>query len=920
MTRLVYNEHEFPLISEGDLILGRHRENDIPLADGKASRRHARVFRKDDGTVWVEDLDSANGTMVNDEEISAPRQLVDGDQIVIGKAKIRFIGDAINSTSAHETRVVVDDPKQLLHKTVGGCRLDSIIGSGPQGTVFRGHQLSLGRAVAVKVFHETFLKRDPQFAERFMTEARQAGRVQHHNVVKIYECGQDEGFLWYCMELVEGETVEDLLARDGKLEPPLAMIMVEQIAHALKAAHDMGVYHGDVHPGTVMLSREGKIKLLDLGLVRILQARRSGSGTKRIVGNPWYMSPERAQGEIGDGRSDIYSLGCLAYHLLAGEPPFHDDSPKAILRAQLEQPIPNISEKISHIPNKVDEFIHSMLAKNPAWRFANMDEVLSDIAQVKAACSSLAKYAAPTQKKSHDDGSGDRSHAAKAQTNSEYPAPTAPKAEASRSRAVFWVSVCVIMGVAYLLSGISFTKLFEVKTTPSHHEGASLPASITPTTQVASPSNDAPASAINANNSAPVTPVAPAAPASSVMPHDVAWKKAQSDMAEQRSKNNWGAAELRLNRFAAEISAAPEAANYVALIQTKRDSLYVAGDAWYRQEIAQLPNADQAAHIAPRLARLSELRDKSLSRNREDAESRYQELVTKLDQQLRSAQRQARHAVEEGKAEQLEPIAKSLEPWFTGTPLVSMHRQFANLLNEAKAAQPWLPLSHQSGQISSEKIASGKQALAIGAALFVMGDNDRAKKLLLNHPALMSGELVRRREALFGRDAAILSFAEVADLQFIETLLGDVRLVDGVLTGVGQAACGFSVAVPVGGHNWQVSMQLTMPWHDARSSPAIGQIVVSLVKEEKADLTLRMDADNIALMVHSAKGWENYSLIRRADQCHLRFACRSGQLTIFINNEVVAEIPEARIVSGSHLHVECVDTAWTVDELHVVGE
>jgi serine/threonine protein kinase len=911
MPRLVFNGSEFPLTSEAELILGRHRENDIPLPDGKASRRHARVFCKKDGTVWVEDLESANGTLVNDEEIFTPRKLIDGDQIVIGKAKIRFLGDTVETTPENGVTVIEDDPKMLLDKIVGGCRLLSIIGSGPQGTVYRARQMSLGREVAVKIFHAGFIKRDPEFVDRFMTEARQSGRVQHHHVVKVHECGHDDGMLWYSMELVEGDTLEDLLARDGKLAPQLATIIIEQAAQALKAAHGLGVYHGDVHPGTLMLSREGKIKLLDLGLVRVVHASRSAGGKKKVVGNPWYMSPERAQGEMGDARSDIYSLGCIYYHLLAGEPPFHDDSPKAILKAQLEQPIPNIAEKISTSPKKIDEFIHSMLAKNPAWRFASMEEVLQDIAQVKIAWAQQTQNAekeAHATKNRNDGYGSDRSKGHPGQNNERAQARVNKQSAKRASRAVWWVSIFALIGVAYLFSGISFSPILHgSKNDQSEKEthGSGQPSHVNHEQPVISAANNTNLNQANSNSGAPQGQPAPnTQPAS-------AWKNVQNEIAEHMKNNNWGAAELRLNRFAESDLAKADA----ELIRAKREHLHVAGDTWYRQQITNLPDANDPAKTAPRLARLSELRDVSLSRNRADAESRYQELITKLDQQLRHARRQARHAVEEGKLDELSRLSKTLEPWFINTPIVGVYRQFAALTKEASTAKS---LWQTQWQATKEKLltARGEPALAAGAALLLAGYSDEARKLLLNDPALASGEFVRRREALFGREAAILSFSDFADLQYIETLVGEVRLVDGVLTGVGQSACGFAIAVPVGGQQWQAGMQLTMKT-PAKSD---GQMVISIVKADVAELTLRIETNKLELAVHSAKGWENFSPTRPNDPLNIRFACRAGLLTVLINNEAIAEIKDARIPMHSQLRIECADTQWTVDELQVMSE
>src|SRR5271170_2733590 len=280
MSKLVYDGKEFVLVNE--LVMGRHRDNPIPLADGKASRRHARVFAKEDHSDWVEDLDSANGTLVNGEEIFSPRQLKDGDRIVIGKCKVVYRSDAPEATPAAGSPVAAD-PAAMVGTLVGGYRIGALLAAGSMGVVYKAKQLSLDREVAVKIFNAEVIKRDQEFAERFLREARVAGSVPHPSVVQIHECGQQDSLLWYSMELVDGETLEDLLSRDGRLEPLLALIVADQAAAALQAAHAKGLVHGDVTPANLMLSKGGKIKLLDLGLAKVLNSGRAATRAKKVA-------------------------------------------------------------------------------------------------------------------------------------------------------------------------------------------------------------------------------------------------------------------------------------------------------------------------------------------------------------------------------------------------------------------------------------------------------------------------------------------------------------------------------------------------------------------------------------------------------------------------------------------------------------
>lgn len=901
MPRLVYEAKEFPLKPEVEVVIGRHRDNVIPIADGKASRKHCRVFVKPDGTVWVEDLESANGTTVNDDEIFSPRKLTDGDQIIIGKAKIRFLGDTVETTPANGMTVIQADPKELLDRLVGGCRLTSVIGSAHLGTVYRGKQLSLGREVAVKIFKAEMLKRDPGFAERFLTEARRAGSVMHPNVVQIHECGHDDGLLWYSMELVEGETLEDLVTRDGQLDPMLALVIAEQAATALQAAHAKGVMHGDVNPGNLMLAGEGKLKLLDLGLVRVLNSGRNAAGKKRVIGNPWYMSPERAKGEDGDARSDIYSLGCVLFHLLTGEPPFDAESPREILKAHVERPIPNAADAVTGLPKKIDEVLHSMLSKNPSWRYGSIDEVIPDL---RAAREAVAKNPPKTKAKNSSSSNGTAAgadHAAQAAVNLERSQVRAERAqEHSIRNLVVLVLLVVILGIAYSFSGVSFSKV--IANVNNHKTGTA-----------ADPFTDPPTTTASATSSTTPTPTPvgqPQAPTGN--PAAERWKAAQVEIDALVKQGDWGAAELRLARVADELKAMPTGAAFAQGVRLKGEQLKLDGEAWYRTQIAALPDATTAANVAPRLAQLSAVRDRSLAVNRGDAEIRYQELVTQLDQQLRAARRQARQAIEAGKPESLGAIAQQLAPWFTGTPLAGVHRQFSALTREAVAAKP-LWRADWSATRESLLAAKGESALAAGAVLLLVGDTDGGRKVLLGEAALSQGTLVRRREALFGREAAILSFSDLGDLQYIETLQGDVRLENSALTGVGTEPCGLAIAVPVGGPSWNAGLTLTL-------GKGAGQAVISCVKADTAELSLRIEADKLVMKLHSAIGWENHEEPRPKGPLAVRLVSRNNALQVLVNNKVVGESKQARISAGSQLRIEVADVTWTLDDVQVVGQ
>ena len=893
MSKLVYDGKDFPLVHE--LVMGRHRDNPIPLADGKASRRHARVFSKSDGTDWVEDLDSANGTQVNGEEIFSPRHLMDGDRIIIGKCKVVYRSDAPEATPAAGAPVLAD-PADMVGKLVGGYRIGAVLASGSMGVVYKAKQLSLDRDVAVKIFNPEVTQRDLAFAERFLKEARTAGSVSHPSVVQIHECGQQDNLLWYSMELVDGDTLEDLLTRDGRFDPLLALIITDQAAAALQAAHAKGLVHGDVTPANLMLSKEGKIKLLDLGLAKVLNSGRSAKGTKKAaIGNPWYMSPERAKGEAGDARSDIYSLGCVLFNLLTGSPPYDDDHPKAILKAHLESPIPSICDKVPTLPKKLDEVIHSMLSKNPEWRHGTMEEVITELKLVRE----LLPKASEARKATNatvqtPPGVAFQAVAERAQERLEE-----HKRHRVRSVLIFSL-VVVLLLFAYAFSGISLKTV--IHNIESHGTGVADAA--------------APGTPLPEEPQAAVVPSVPSTTPSSlpVSGGELAdrWRAVQAEVDGDIGQSSWGAAEMALSRFAAEVAKNPAQDDLLRSVKLRQTQLGIDGSAWYRREITALPAA-----TAPRLARINEVRDIALSQQRGEAEALYQESLAKLTQLLSAARRKARLQLESGHPETLIAIANELAPSFSGTPVEGLQRQFAVLTREAAGIRT---LWHGDWVATREALpgAMGAAALAAGAALILCDAPDKAHALLMRDPALASGDLLRRREQLLGREAAILSFKSINDLQFLDIRQGEPHLDvgAGVFTCAPGEAVGIACTVPVGGPTWEVAMTLSLKDMGKKS----GQAQISCVKNETAEFLLRIAAHELQVNVHAASGTEQQQPDRPAgDPLHIRLSCRSNKLQVLVNSVVVASCAQARIPPGSQVHIELADAVWQLLDLQVVG-
>ena len=270
----------------------------------------------------------------------------------------------------------------------GRYELRDVLGYGGMAEVRRGHDVRLGRDVAVKTLRPD-LARDPSFQARFRREAQSAASLNHPTVVAIYDTGEesvgDQSTPYIVMEYVDGRTLRDVLRTEGRLLPSRALEVTGQVLRALEYSHRAGIVHRDIKPANVMLTRAGDVKVMDFGISRALSdATSTMTQTAAVVGTAQYLSPEQARGEHVDHRSDIYSAGCLLYELLTGQPPFTGDSPVAVAYQHVrEDPVPP-SELVADLPPGTDAVVLKAMAKNPVNRYQSAAEMREDIERVLA--------------------------------------------------------------------------------------------------------------------------------------------------------------------------------------------------------------------------------------------------------------------------------------------------------------------------------------------------------------------------------------------------------------------------------------------------------------------------------------------------------------------------------------------------------
>jgi serine/threonine protein kinase len=229
--------------------------------------------------------------------------------------------------------------------------------------VRRGEDVLLGRSVAIKLLLD---HGDPRSVARFQQEAQILARLQHPNVITVFDAGVDGGDRFIVMELVDGPTLRELLDAEGRLAPDRAGEIANLVASALGFAHERAVIHRDVKPSNVLLPADGGVKLADMGIARLLSPE-ALTATLSVRGTALYIAPEQVRGDLVDARADLYSLGCVLFEMLAGRTPFEGDL-AALSYAHTHTPAPRVRSINPAVPAAMDELVASMLEKDPAHR------------------------------------------------------------------------------------------------------------------------------------------------------------------------------------------------------------------------------------------------------------------------------------------------------------------------------------------------------------------------------------------------------------------------------------------------------------------------------------------------------------------------------------------------------------------------
>jgi predicted Ser/Thr protein kinase len=266
----------------------------------------------------------------------------------------------------------------MMPSRIGHYTIVSELGRGGMGVVYKAHEESLNRFVAIKVL-STALASDETFVARFVREAQAAAALSHPNIIQIFFIGEDDGQHYFVMEYVSGKSLLSIIREQGRIANPLAAQYVEQAAMGLAAAHDKGILHRDIKPANLMVDQRGLLKIADFGLALPADAATRLTTTGTLMGTPGYLSPEQCLGQTLDARTDIYSLGVSYYEMLTGRIPFQADSPIALMRKIVDEQAPDITSLNDAVDAQTRDIVNRMIARDREQRYPSCHELEADL-------------------------------------------------------------------------------------------------------------------------------------------------------------------------------------------------------------------------------------------------------------------------------------------------------------------------------------------------------------------------------------------------------------------------------------------------------------------------------------------------------------------------------------------------------------
>lgn len=289
----------------------------------------------------------------------------------------------ITRSQVERVRPQLEEQGQM--QQIPGYQIMSKLGAGAMAAVFKARQISLDRIVAIKVLPKR-MSENKEFVDRFYKEGKAAAKLNHANIVGAVDVGEANGFHYFVMEYVEGQTVYDKLEKGERYTEKEALKLVIQTCEALAHAHKAGFIHRDVKPKNIMITKDGNAKLADMGLARETSDKEAAEAEAgKAYGTPYYIAPEQIRGELGvDARADLYSLGATFYHMVTGRVPFDAATPSAVMHKHLKEELIPPDHLNPDLSAGVGEIIEVAMAKKPEKRYQSAEDMLGDLKRVAA--------------------------------------------------------------------------------------------------------------------------------------------------------------------------------------------------------------------------------------------------------------------------------------------------------------------------------------------------------------------------------------------------------------------------------------------------------------------------------------------------------------------------------------------------------
>jgi serine/threonine protein kinase len=338
--------------------------------------------------------------------------------------------------------------QDLTGKNLSNYKILGKLGKGGMATVYKAHELSLNRVVALKVLSPR-LSEDTEFIKRFQREAQAAAKLNHPNIMQIYAIGEEKGIHYFAMEYIKGKTLAHLKKEEGTLTAARAIPIIKQVAKALGEAHKVGLVHRDIKPSNIMIDASGRAKVTDFGIAYVAEAKTKLTREGSIIGTPEYLSPEQCEGKPLDGRSDIYSLGVTLYEMLSGKTPYEADTPVSMLMKIVQGNFLPLHQVNPNVPLPVQNMVEKMMQTDTQKRYANVDELLESLREVEKEIALSESKAAvkDTVSRIEPEPVGVRQ-------------PVEQHFQEQKKRSNLWPAVTVALIIVLLLGGAFAAKVF----------------------------------------------------------------------------------------------------------------------------------------------------------------------------------------------------------------------------------------------------------------------------------------------------------------------------------------------------------------------------------------------------------------------------------------------------------------------------